>query len=57
MRTLERKCAVFSSKVTFVLEFVSAQVIAAKNPAAPPPTTTTRARSASDFAFGGLSIT
>jgi len=41
MRTLERKWGPFSSSVTPSPGAASAQVIAAKNPAAPPPTTMT----------------
>ena len=42
MRTLERNCGPFSSKVTATFGAVCAQVMAAKKPAAPPPATTTR---------------
>src|ERR1035438_2214036 len=42
MRTLERNCGPFSSKVTSAPGAACAQVIAAKKPAAPPPATTTR---------------
>src|SRR6185436_19954750 len=42
IRTLERNCAPFSSTVTSASGRASAQVMAAKNPAAPPPTTMTR---------------
>jgi hypothetical protein len=42
MRTLERKWELFSKRITFVVGEASAQVMAAKNPAAPPPTITTR---------------
>jgi len=42
MRTLERNCGPRSNTVTSAAGAVSAQVMAAKNPAAPPPTTMTR---------------
>src|ERR1035438_8476014 len=42
MRTLERNCGPFSSKVTSAPGAAGAQVVAAKKPAAPPPATTTR---------------
>src|SRR5579859_3783487 len=40
MRTLDKKCGPFSSRMTWESGAASAQVIAAKKPAAPPPTTT-----------------
>src|ERR1017187_4470347 len=42
MRTLERNCGPRSNTVTSASGAASAQVMAAKNPAAPPPTTMTR---------------
>src|SRR5947199_9384385 len=42
MRTLERNCGPRSNTVTSAPGAASAQVMAAKNPAAPPPTTMTR---------------
>src|SRR6266478_857611 len=42
MRTLERKCGLFSNNMTCAPGEPSAQAIAAKKPAAPPPTMMTR---------------
>ena len=42
MRTFDKNCGPFSSTVTSQSGDASAQVMAAKNPAAPPPTTMIR---------------